>query len=105
MDKTTSRHNLEEIGQKLKAVMNHLEQTTIRAGYKIEGEQDLQVKKLRALADQLIAGSKIETQEINQALVKLSLEIEKLGQEVRQRHPQPVPVPRWMNERWRDDEA
>jgi hypothetical protein len=90
------------MGHKLKAVANHLEQTTIRAGYKIEGEKDLQIKEWRALADQLIAGSNIETREINQALAKLNQEIEKLGQEVRQRCSQAVPVPRWMSE-WRKD--
>lgn len=104
IDQARGHYNPEKIGHKLKAVMDHLEQTSIRAGYKIEGKKDLQVKKLRALADQLIAGSKIETGEINQALVELNQEIEKLGQEVRQRRPQTAPVPRWMSERRKDNE-
>lgn len=104
MDKATSRHNLEEIGHKLKAVANHLEQTTIRAGHKIEEEKAGQIKEWRTLADQLIAGSNIETREINQALAKLNHEIENLGQEVRQRRPQVASVPRWMSERRKDNE-
>lgn len=103
MDQAMGHYNLEEIGHKLKTVMNHLEQTSIRAGYKIEDKKDLRVKKLRALADQLIAGSKIETGEINQTLVELNQEIEKLGQKVRQRRPQTAPVPRWMSERRKDN--
>jgi ubiquinone biosynthesis protein UbiJ len=92
MDQVIGHYNLEEIGHKLKAVTNHLEQSMIRAGHKIEGEKAGRIKEWRALADKLIEGGHAETKQINQALAKLNQEIERLGQEVRQRHPQAPPV-------------
>jgi hypothetical protein len=88
MNKVKANSYLKEVGYELMAVVNHLEQTMIRAGYKIEGEKAVRIKVWRALAGQLIAGDKAETQEISQALANLNQEIEKLGQDVRQRGAQ-----------------
>lgn len=104
IDHAVNYYDPVDVGYKLKAVASHVEQTTIRAGYRIEDEKFLQITKLRMLADQLIAGRKIETREINRVLLKLNQEIEKLDQEVRHQRSQATSIPRWMGEQWRYNE-
>lgn len=75
-------NNAKEMGYELQAVANHLEQALAQAGQPVEEGNINLVKELRTLSDKLIAGEKVDDQQVSQLLENMGKKLEGLGVEL-----------------------
>ena len=71
-----------QAGYELQAAAHDLEQTLLRAGHPIKGDEATLINDLNTIANDMIEGKNIDPAQVTQTLERLGQRLEDLGQEI-----------------------